>query len=120
MTDGSILNASDSAIIINDFKYFDGDGSVFAEFRGEIAPAKTISSDPASGSGPNSINDRLMEKRSLLLQAVLRVSTPSGSERDSISDRLMETRALPLAVLTRPNNFSTAWEFSPASRAITR
>ena len=41
----SLLNTSDRAIIINDFKFLDGDGSVFGEFRGEIAPGKTISFD---------------------------------------------------------------------------
>jgi len=38
----SLLNTSDHAIIINDFKFLDGDGSVFGEFRGEIAPGRMI------------------------------------------------------------------------------
>jgi len=40
----NLLNTSDHAIIING-KFLDGDGSVFGEFRGEIAPGKTISFD---------------------------------------------------------------------------
>src|SRR5262245_39213518 len=38
----SLLNTSDHAIIINDFMFLDGNGSVFGEFRGEIAPGKMI------------------------------------------------------------------------------
>jgi len=53
-------------------------------------------------------------------QTGLRVGAASGSGRNSISGRLMEKRALSPAVLIRPNNFSTAWEFSPANHAITR